>query len=171
MGAMQLIHFKDDQIVAAIEALLKPKKLTSSSESFEPLVLCFACQWCSYAAADLAGVTRIQYPPNVRILRVPCSGRVDVLHVLKAFLNGADGVIITGCLIGDCHYMDGNVKAKSRVDVMKKSLKALRIDPERLEIGFASSSEGQKFAAMMTNFVEKIRKLGLNPLRVKEGGD
>jgi len=171
MGAMQLIHFKDEQIVAAIEALLKPKKLTSSSESFEPIVLCFACQWCSYAAADLAGVSRIQYPPNVRILRVPCSGRVDVLHILKAFLNGADGVIITGCLIGDCHYIDGNVKAKSRVDVMKKSLKALRVDPERLEIGFASSSEGQKFATMMTNFVEKIRKLGLNPLRVKEGGD
>jgi heterodisulfide reductase subunit A len=171
MGAMQLIHFKDEQIVAAIEALLKPKKLTSPSKSFEPIVLCFACQWCSYAAADLAGVSRIQYPPNVRILRVPCSGRVDVLHVLKAFLNGADGVIITGCLVGDCHYIDGNVKAKSRVDVMKKSLKALRIDPERLEIGFASSSEGQKFATMMTNFVEKIRKLGVNPLRVKEGGD
>ena len=94
-----------------------------------------------------------------------------MLHVLKAFLNGADGVIITGCLVGDCHYIDGNLKAKSRVDVMKKSLKALRIDPERLEIGFASSSEGQKFATMMTNFVEKIRKLGLNPLRVKEGGD
>jgi len=171
MGAMQLVHFTDEQIVAAIEALFKPKKLASSSESFEPIVLCFACQWCSYGAADLAGVSRIQYPPNVRILRVPCSGRVDVLHVLKAFQNGADGVIITGCLIGDCHYIDGNVKAESRVDVMKKSLKALHIDPERLEIGFASSSEGQKFATMMTKFVEKIRKLGLNPLRVKEVGD
>jgi len=171
MGAMQLIHFKDDQILAAIEALLKPKKLASLGEGFEPIILCFACQWCSYAAADLAGVSRIQYPPNVRILRVPCSGRVDVLHILEAFLNGADGVIITGCLIGDCHYTDGNVKAENRVDVMKKSLKALGIDPERLEIQFASSSEGQKFATMMTNFVEKIRKLGLNPLRVKERGD
>ena len=171
MGAMQLIHFKDQQIVAAIEALLKPEKLAISGESFEPIVLCFACQWCSYAAADLAGVSRIQYPPNVRILRVPCSGRVDVLHVLKAFLNGADGVIITGCLIGDCHYIDGNVKAKDRVDVMRKSLTALGINPERLEIGFASSSEGQKFATIMTDFVEKIRKLGPNPLRVKGGGD
>ncbi len=171
MGSMQLIHFKDEQIVAAIEALLKPKKLTSPNESFEPIVLCFACQWCSYAAADLAGVSRIQYPPNVRILRVPCSGRVDVFHAMEAFLNGADGVIITGCLIGDCHYIDGNVKAKSRVDVMKKALKTLHIDPERLEIEFASSSEGQKFATMMTNFVEKIRKLGPNPLRVKERGD
>jgi len=171
MGAMQLIHFTDEQIVAAIEALFKPKKLASSSESFDPIVLCFACQWCSYGAADLAGVSRIQYPPNVRIIRVPCSGRVDVLHVLKAFQNGADGVIITGCLIGDCHYIDGNVKAKNRVDVMKKSLGALGIDPERLEIGFASSSEGKKFATMMTNFVKKIRRLGPNPLRVKGGGD
>jgi len=171
MGAMQLIHFKDDQIVATIEALFNPKRLASSGESFEPVILCFACKWCSYAAADLAGISRIQYPPNVRILRVPCSGRVDVLHVLKAFLSGADGVIITGCLIGDCHYTDGNVKAKSRVEVMKKSLRALGIDPERLEIGFASSSEGQKFANMMTEFVEKIRGLGSNPLRVKGGGD
>ena len=171
MGAMQLKHFKDQQIVAAIEALLKPKKLVSSGKSFESIILCFACQWCSYAAADLAGISRIQYPPNIRILRVPCSGRVDVLHVLKAFLNGADGVIITGCLIGDCHYIDGNLKAKSRVDAMKKSLTALGIDPERLEIGFASSSEGQKFATMVTNFVEKIRKLGPNPLKVEGGGD
>jgi len=170
MGAMQLVHFTDEQIVAAIEALFKPKKFASSSESFEPIVLCFACQWCSYGAADLAGVSRIQYPPNVRILRVPCSGRVDVLHVVKAFQNGADGVIVTGCHIGDCHYIDGNVKARDRVEVMKKSLGTLGIDPERLEIGFASSSEGQKFAIMMTNFVEKIRKLG-PPLKVKGGGD
>lgn len=171
MGAMQLRHFKDQQIVAAIEALLKPKKLAGLGGSFEPIILCFACQWCSYAAADLAGILRIQYPSNVRILRVPCSGRVDVLHVLKAFLNGADGVIVTGCLIGDCHYIDGNLKAKSRVDAMKKSLIALGVDPERLEIGFASSSEGQKFADMMKDFVEKIRRLGPNRLRVKEGGD
>ena len=171
MGAMQLKHFTDRQIVAAIEALLKPKKLAGLGDSFEPIILCFACQWCSYGAADLAGISRIQYPPNVRILRVPCSGRVDVLHVLKAFQNGVDGVIITGCLIGDCHYTDGNVKARSRVEVMKKSLPALGINPERLEIDYASSSEGQKFATMMTNFVKKIRKLGPNPLRVEGGGD
>jgi len=171
MGAMQLLHFTDKQIVAAIEALFKPKKFVSPSESFEPIILCFACQWCSYGAADLAGVSRIQYPSNVRILRVPCSGRVDVLHVVKAFQNGADGVIITGCHIGDCHYIDGNLKAKDRVDVMKKSLDMLGIDPKRLEIGFASSSEGKKFAVMMTDFVEKIRKLGPNPLRVEGGSN
>jgi len=170
MGAMQLVHFTDEQIVAAVEALFEPKKVASSGGAFEPLVLCFACQWCSYGAADLAGVSRIQYPPNVRILRVPCSGRVDVLHVLKAFQSGADGVIITGCHVGDCHYIDGNVKAKDRVDALKKSLGALGIDSRRLEIGFASSSEGQKFATMMTDFTEKVRKLGPNPSRVK-GGD
>jgi len=171
MGAMQLVHFTDEQIVAAIEALFKPKKPASSAEDFEPTILCFACQWCSYGAADLAGVSRIQYPPNIRILRVPCSGRVDVLHILKAFQSGADGVIVTGCHIGDCHYIDGNVKAKDRIRVLKKSLSVLGIDSERLELGFASSSEGQKFATMMTDFVEKIRKLGPNPLTVKERGD
>ncbi len=171
MGAMQLVHFTDEQIVAAIEALFKPKKLAASNVRFEPLILCFACQWCSYGAADLAGVSRIQYPPNIRILRVPCSGRVDVLHVLKAFQNGADGVIITGCHIGDCHYIDGNVKAKDRIEVLKKSLGALGIDPQRLEIGFASSSEGQRFANMMQDFVGRIRRLGPNPLRAGDGGD
>jgi heterodisulfide reductase subunit A len=169
MGAMQLVHFTDEQIVAAIEALFEPKRLRGYSESFEPVILCFACQWCSYGAADLAGVSRIQYPSNIRILRVPCSGRVDVLHVLKAFQSGADGVIITGCHIGDCHYIDGNLKAKERVDLIKKSLGVLNIEPERLEIGFASSSEGQRFANMMREFVEKIRSLGPNPTKM-EGG-
>ena len=167
MGAMQLKHFKDDQIIAEIEALFQPGEHIDVEGGFKPVILCFACQWCSYAAADLAGVSRIQYPPNVRVLRVPCSGRVDVLHVLKAFQRGADGVVITGCLIGDCHYIDGNVKAKERVDVMKKSMNSLGIDPKRLEIGFASSSEGQKFATMMTDFVKQIERLGPSPSRPK----
>jgi heterodisulfide reductase subunit A len=170
-GAMQLKHYKDDQIVAAVKALFGSKKRTEPDESFKPVILCFACQWCSYAAADLAGISRIQYPPNVRVLRVPCSGRVDVLHVLKAFQSGADGVIITGCLIGDCHYIDGNVKAKERVDVMKKCLQSQGIDPKRLEIGFASSSEGQKFAAMITSFVKEIEKLGPNSSTPKREGE
>jgi heterodisulfide reductase subunit A len=165
-GAMQLKQFKDDQITAAIEALFKREQIKSESR-FKPVILCFACQWCSYAAADLTGVSRIQYPPNVRILRIPCSGRVDVNHIVTAFQNGADGVVITGCLIGDCHYTDGNVKAKERAEIVKKSIKALEIDPERLEIGFASSSEGQKFAAMMTDFVERIERLGPSQHRLK----
>jgi heterodisulfide reductase subunit A len=170
MGAMQLKQFKDDQIIAAIEALFKSEQRKDLEGNFKPVILCFACQWCSYAAADLAGVSRIQYPPNVRVLRVPCSGRVDVLHVLKAFQSGADGVVITGCLIGDCHYIDGNVKAKERVDVMKKSLGSLGIDPKRLDIGFASSSEGRKFAAIMTDFVKEIERLGPSPSRPKPRG-
>ena len=165
MGAMQLVQFTDEQIVAAVEALLQPKRVAGLSATFKPTILCFACQWCSYGAADLAGVSRIQYPPNVRILRVPCSGRVDVLHVLSAFRNGADGVIITGCHIGDCHYIDGNLKAKERIDVMKRSLEAWGIEPARLEIGFASSSEGQRFANMMKDFIKRIIKLGPNPKR------
>jgi heterodisulfide reductase subunit A len=171
VGAMQLKHYKDDQIIAAIQALYGSKKRTEPAEGFRPVILCFACQWCSYAAADLAGVSRIQYPPNVRVLRVPCSGRVDVLHVLKAFQSGADGVIITGCLIGDCHYIDGNVKAKERVDVMKKCLQSQSINPKRLGIGFASSSEGQKFAAMITSFVKEIEKLGPNSSTSKREGE
>ncbi len=166
-GAMQLKQFKDDQISAAIEALFKPEKHNDAKGDFKPVILCFACQWCSYAAADLAGVSRIQYPPNVRILRIPCSGRVDVNHIMKAFQSGADGVIITGCLIGDCHYIDGNVKAKERADIIQKSIEAIGIDPKRLEIGFASSSEGQKFASMMTDFVKQIEKLGPNLSRLK----
>ncbi len=171
MGAMQLVSFTDEQIVAAIKALFEHKQHRSLEVVFEPLVLCFACQWCSYGAADLAGVSRIQYPPNIRILRVPCSGRVDVLHVVKAFKSGADGIIITGCHIGDCHYIDGNLKAKDRVEALKKSLGAFGVDPRRIEIGFASSSEGQRFATMMTDFVEKIRGLGPNPLTVARGAD
>ncbi len=167
MGAMQLKQFRDDQITAAIEALFKPGEHREVKGGFKPVILCFACQWCSYAAADLAGVSRIQYPPNVRILRVPCSGRVDVLHVVKAFQSGADGVVITGCLIGDCHYIDGNVKAKERVEIIKKALEYLDIDPKRFEIGFASSSEGQKFAAMMTDFVKQIESRGPTLLKSK----
>jgi heterodisulfide reductase subunit A len=168
MGAMQLKQYRDDQITIAVEALFEPDKHRKAKGDFKPLILCFACKWCSYAAADLAGVSRIQYPPNVRILRVPCSGRVDVLHILKAFQSGADGVIITGCLIGDCHYIDGNIKAKERVDVIKKALEYLDIDPKRFELGFASSSEGQKFAAMMTDFVKQIEGLGPNTLKPKQ---
>ncbi len=168
MGAMQLKQYRDDQISVAVEALFEPGEQKEVKDEFKPLILCFACKWCSYAAADLAGVSRIQYPPNVRILRVPCSGRVDVIHVLKAFQNGADGVIITGCLIGDCHYIDGNIKAKERVEVIKKSLEYLDIDPKRFELGFASSSEGQKFAAMMTDFVKQIESLGPNPIKAKQ---
>ena len=138
-------------------------------EEFEPKILVFACNWCSYAGADLAGVSRIQYPPNVRIIRVMCSGRVDPLYVLKAFEYGADGVLVTGCHPGDCHYIDGNLKAEDRIRFLKESLKHIGIEPERLRLEWISASEGDKFARVVREMVETVKKLGPNPLKKKEG--
>ena len=137
-------------------------------EEFEPKILVFACNWCSYAGADLAGVSRIQYPPNVRIIRVMCSGRVDPLYVLKAFEYGADGVLVTGCHPGDCHYIDGNLKAEDRIRFLKESLKHIGIEPERLRLEWISASEGDKFARVVREMVETVKKLGPNPLK-REG--
>ena len=138
-------------------------------EEFEPKILVFACNWCSYAGADLAGVSRIQYPPNIRIIRVMCSGRVDPLYVLKAFEYGADGVLVTGCHPGDCHYIDGNLKAEDRIRFLKESLKHIGIEPERLRLEWISASEGDKFARVVREMVETVKKLGPNPLKKKEG--
>jgi len=138
-------------------------------EEFEPKILVFACNWCSYAGADLAGVSRIQYPPNVRIIRVMCSGRVDPLYVLKAFEYGADGVLVTGCHPGDCHYIDGNLKAEDRIRFLKESLKHIGLEPERLRLEWISASEGDKFARVVREMVETVKKLGPNPLKKKEG--
>lgn len=129
-------------------------------EPFEPRILAFCCRWCSYAAADLAGSMRIQYPPNVRIIMVPCTGRVDILHLLHAFEQGADGVFLSGCLIGDCHYISGNVKAAKRVAYVKKALKEIRIEPERIDIFYNSSAMGPQFAETCREFTERIRKIG-----------
>ena len=114
----------------------------NQSKSFEPVIVAYCCKWCSYAAADLAGNMRIQYPANVRILRVPCTGRVDVLHLLQAFEYGADGVFISGCLPGDCHYLAGNNKAQHRVDTTKKILADIGVAPERLEMFYNSAAMG-----------------------------
>ena len=138
------------------------------AEEFEPKILVFACNWCSYAGADLAGVSRIQYPPNVRIIRVMCSGRVDPIYILKAFEYGADGVLVTGCHPGDCHYIDGNLRAKDRIDFLKECLKDVGIEPERLRLEWISASEGDKFARVVREMVEEVKKLGPNPL--KRGG-
>ena len=116
------------------------------SDNFEPKILAICCQWCSYAAADLAGAMRLQYPPSVRILRVPCTGRVDILHMLKPFEDGADGVFLSGCLLDDCHYRNGNYKAQRRVAYAKKLLEQTGVEPERLEMYFNSSAMGPQFA-------------------------
>ena len=133
---------------------------------FEPNIVGFLCNWCAYAGADLAGVSRIQYPPNVRIVRVMCSGRVDPVFILEAFRSGADGVLVAGChLPSDCHYISGNFKAHRRVMMLKKLLPQFGIEPERLRIEWVSASEGDKFATVIKDMTEEIKKLGPSPLR------
>jgi len=140
------------------------------AEEFEPKIVGFLCNWCSYAGADLAGVSRIQYPPNLRIIRVMCSGRVDPAFVLEAFISGADGVLIAGCHPGDCHYIAGNYKAQRRGILLKKLLEQFGLEPQRLRIEFVSASEGAKFAAVVKEMVEDIKKLGPSPLKVQMEG-
>ncbi len=136
---------------------------------FEPKIVGFLCNWCSYAGADLAGVSRIQYPPNIRIVRVMCSGRIEPSFVLEAFKDGADGVLVAGChLPSDCHYISGNFKAFRRVTLLKEVLKEFGIEPERLRLEWISASEGDKFAAVVRDMVEKMKKLGPNTIMVKK---
>jgi len=127
---------------------------------FEPRIICFACNWCSYPGADLAGVSRIQYPPNARIIRTMCSGRVSPAFVLRAFQQGADGVLVTGCHIGDCHYISGNEKAEENMRLTAELLNLLGIGRDRLRLEWVSAGEGTRFAEVMTSFVEQIKKLG-----------
>jgi len=139
----------------------------SENERFEPKIIGFLCNWCSYAGADLAGVSRIQYPPNIRIIRVMCSGRIDPAFVLEAFKDGADGVLVAGChLPSDCHYISGNFKAQRRINLLKNVLKEFGIEPERLRLEWISASEGDKFAAVVRDMTEQVRKLGPNRVNV-----
>ena len=162
MGAMQLKYFKDTQLIPAVEALLTPGKWLSEEKSSEPAIVCFACKWCSYAAADFAGVMRLPYPDNIRIILVPCTGRVDFRHMYKAFEKGADGVIVAGCLKEQCHYIDGNLKAERRIEVAKKALDVLGIGGDRLEMLFCSSGMPREFAQFMWDFTERIRGMNLS---------
>ncbi len=132
--------------------------------TFEPEIVAMCCNWCSYAGADLAGVSRIQYPPNVRILRVMCSGRVEVGHIIRALEMGADGVLVTGCHPGDCHYISGNEQAEKAMAATKEILAVLGME-DRLSLEWISAAEGQRFGQMMTDFVERIRALGPNPMK------
>jgi F420-non-reducing hydrogenase iron-sulfur subunit len=141
----------------------------SGKNGFEPKIIGFLCNWCAYAGADLAGVSRIQYPPNIRIIRVMCSGRIDPVFILKAFKDGADGVLVAGChLPSDCHYISGNFKAMRRIILLKKVLKEFGIEPERVRLEWVSASEGNKFATVVSDMVKEIKELGPNPLRSKE---
>lgn len=127
---------------------------------FEPKIVAFLCNWCSYAGADLAGTSRIQYAPNVRVIRVMCSGRVDPTFVIKALRAGADGVLIGGCHFGDCHYIEGNYKAARRVALLKKMLGQLGIEEERVWLEWISAAEGSRFAQVINDITAKIKELG-----------
>ena len=131
-----------------------------NSEAFEPRLVGFLCTWCSYTGADLAGTSRMTYAPNLRIIRVMCSGRVDPQFVLKAFREGADGVLISGCHPGDCHYQDGNTKALRRHRLLARVLEQFGIEKERFRLEWVSASEGSKFRQVCDEFTEEIRKLG-----------
>ncbi|MCD4733889.1 hydrogenase iron-sulfur subunit [bacterium] len=131
-----------------------------ATDQFEPRIVGFLCRWCSYTGADLAGTSRIQYPPNMTPIRVMCSGRVDPTFVVQAFAEGADGVMIAGCHPGDCHYDVGNYRAMRRVPMLKNLLEQFGISPERLMLTWVSASEGRKFAADVVTFTETLRRLG-----------
>jgi coenzyme F420-reducing hydrogenase delta subunit len=137
---------------------LKPE--VKSDVDFEPIILAFSCNWCSYTSADLAGVNRFFYPANVRVIRFMCSGRIEPDFIMRAFETGADGIIVSGCIIGECHYISGNEKAQKRLETTGKLLDLLGLGAERLGSVWISAAEGAKFASYMNEFVEKIRKLG-----------
>jgi F420-non-reducing hydrogenase iron-sulfur subunit len=135
---------------------------------FEPVILGFTCNWCSYRAADLAGTARIHYPPNIRLVRLMCSGRLDPTFILKAFAEGADGVVVSGCWPGECHYQVQNLKALRRFDLLKRVVTRMGIEPERLQLVWASAAEGRRLATEFGRVTEEIRRLG--PLRWSADG-
>jgi coenzyme F420-reducing hydrogenase delta subunit len=134
-------------------------------ENFEPVIVAFCCHYCAYTAADMAGSQRLPYPVNVKIIRVPCSGKVDALHIVKAFEKGADGVYVAGCLEGDCHFKNGNERAGRRIAYVKQYLEEIGIESERLEMVQVSAGMGYRFAQIATEITEKIRALGPSPIR------
>ncbi len=136
------------------------------ADDYEPKILGFLCNWCSYGGADLAGTSRLQYPPNMRVIRVMCTGRIDPAFIVKAFAEGADGVMVSGCHPGDCHYVTGNYKAEKRINFLSSILEDLGIEKDRLFLTWISASEGEKFAKTVTEFTERIKKLGPSPIKI-----
>lgn len=134
--------------------------------SFEPRLVGFLCTWCSYTGADLAGTARMKYPPNLRVIRVMCSGRVDPNFILDALSHGADGVLVCGCHPGDCHYVEGNYKCRRRLPITVKLVEGMGVDPRRVRLEWVSASEASRFTEVVTEFTEQIRALG--PLKLEE---
>jgi len=143
----------------------KSKDEPKKTDQFEPRILAFCCNWCSYAGADLAGTSRMQMPPNVRIIRVNCTGRIDISFILDALHQGADGILVSGCHPGDCHYTSGNLKMEARFVLLKSLLTQAGIEPERVHLQWASAAEGDVFSEGVTMMVERIKLLGPNPVR------
>jgi F420-non-reducing hydrogenase iron-sulfur subunit len=142
--------------------VLRPRSVIMGE--FEPKIVGFLCNWCSYAGADLAGTARLKYPPNVRVIRVMCSGRVDERLILKAFTAGADGVLVCGCHPGDCHYQKGNLNARRKMTGLIPFLEAVGIGKDRLRLEWIAASEGPKVAETVKSFTQTIRELGPNPM-------
>ncbi len=134
---------------------------------FEPKILAFCCNWCAYSGADLAGTSRLQYPPNVKIVRVMCSGRIDPGHIFRAFETGVDGILVAGCHPGECHYISGNERAEERVETAKAVAEIIGIGEDRIRLEWISASEGLRFAEVIEDFIKEIRAKGPNPV----GGD
>ncbi|NLD74813.1 MAG: hydrogenase iron-sulfur subunit [Chloroflexi bacterium] len=133
-----------------------------TTADWEPKILAFLCNWCSYAGADLAGTSRIQYPPNVRVIRVPCSGRVNPIYIVEALRQGADGVLVSGCHPGDCHYLAGNYFARRRFAMLQRYLEYLGVEKGRVQFSWVSASEASRFAEVVTKVTEDVRLLGPN---------
>jgi len=152
--------------MSEVESVTNAKDAARSDDaSFDPRILVFTCNWCSYAGADLAGTSRLQYPPNARIIRTMCSGRIEPVFVLEALRDGADGVIVTGCHPGDCHYVKGNFRAEKRFNFLKMALKLIGVEEDRVRLAWISAGEGEKFSLLIRDMTDKIRELGPNPFK------
>lgn len=135
----------------------------------EPVIIAFCCHYCAYAAADLAGSMRLEYPDNVRVLRLPCTGKIEIDYILAAFERGVDGVIVAGCLEGGCHFLEGNLRARRRVERAQELLSEIGLEPERLEMFNLSSAEGARFAEIVTEMSSRLAEMGPSPLRTDHG--
>jgi len=140
------------------------------NDNFEPTIIAFFCNWCTYTAADLAGTSRLSYPPNIKIIRVMCSGMVDPKYVIKALLEGADGVLVSGCNPGDCHYINGNFKARRRIKLLKEILPNFGFEPQRLRLTWIAASDGVLLAETLQELVAQIKTLGPSQARIQKVG-
>jgi len=140
------------------------KSKEKSTEEWKPKIIAFLCNWCSYAGADLAGVSRIQYPPNIRVVRVPCTGRINPYFIVKSLASGWDGILVSGCHPGDCHYISGNYVARRRFAILRDLMIFLGIEPERLNFTWVSAAEGERFAKVVRKTVENVKSVGPNKI-------